>query len=106
MIRQNESTLPKLRVRPSLRRDGAAAPVHRAATPSTQRRVVVAEKGPTFLKVYGIPVLLLNLAVGGWTLGANHLAQGVMVYLGYALILTVGLRLYLAYLDHYLCQCK
>ena len=102
MIRQNETTLPKLRVKPSSRKDGTAALVHRAATPSPKRGVFVTEKGPSFLKAYVIPVLLLNLAVGGWTLGAVHIVQGVMVSLGYALIITVGLRLYLAYLDHYL----
>ena len=102
MIRQNESTLPKLRVKPSWRKDAAAALVHRAAASSPKRGVYVTEKGPTFLKVYVIPVLLLNLAVGGWTLAAPHVVQGVMVYLGYALIVTVGLYLYLVYLDHYL----
>jgi hypothetical protein len=102
MIRQNESTLPKLRVKPSWRKDGAATLVHRASTPSPKRGVFVTENGPTFLKTYVIPVLLLNLAVGGWTLIASHLVQEVMVSLGYALIITVGLRLYLAYLDHYL----
>ena len=102
MIRQKESTLPKLRVKPSWRKDGAAALVHRAAAPSPKRGVCVTEKGPNFLKVYVIPMLLLNLAVVGWTLGALHIIQGIMVYLGYTLIVAVGLRLYLAYLDHYL----
>lgn len=54
MIRQNESRL--------LRKDGTAALVHRAAAPSPKRGMFVPEKGPTFLKVYVIPVLLLNLA--------------------------------------------
>jgi hypothetical protein len=61
----------------------------------------VPEKGPTFLNAYVIPVLLLNLALGGWTLVATHAVGGVMVYLGYALIITVGLRLFLAYLDSF-----
>ena len=102
MIRQNESRLPRLRVKPSWRREGPAALVHRAAAPSPKRGVCVPEKGPTFLKTYVIPVFLLNVAVGGWTLLAPHVVQGVMVSLGYALIVTVGLRLYLVYLDHYL----
>ncbi len=106
MIRQNEGTLPRLRVKPSRRKGDTAVLVHRATTTSPKRGVLVTEKGPTFLKMYGIPVLLLNLAVGGWTLVASHIAQGGMVYLGYALILSVGVRLYLAYLDHYLSQCK
>jgi hypothetical protein len=106
MIRQNESTLPKLWVKPSWRTNSAAALVHGATTPSPKRGVCVPEKGPTFLKVYVIPVLLLNLAVGGWTLVASHLVQGVMVSLGDALIITVGLRLYLVYLDHFLRQCE
>ena len=102
MIRQNESRLPKLRGKPSWKKDGASALFHRAAAPSPKRGVFLPEKGPTFLKTYVIPVLLLNLAVGGWTLVARHVVQGVMVYLGYALIVTVGLYLYLVYLDHYL----
>ena len=102
MIRQNVSTLPKPQAKPSWRKDGTATLVHRAAASSPKRGVCVPEKGPSFLKTYVIPVLLLNLAIGGWTLGALHVVQGVMVSLGYALIITVGLRLYLAYLDHYL----
>ena len=58
-------------------------------------------KQPTFLKVYVIPVLLLNFMIGGWTIVALHFIHGVMVYLGYGVIVTVGLRLYLAYLDSY-----
>ena len=60
------------------------------------------KKGPTFLKVYVIPVLLLNLAVGAWSVVATHSAQGVLIYLGYAVIVTVGLYLYLVYLGRYL----
>jgi len=62
----------------------------------------VFKKGPTFLKVYVIPVLLFNLAVGGWSLVATHSAQGVLIYLGYAVIVTIDLYLYLVYLDRYL----
>ncbi len=59
-------------------------------------------KGPTLLKVYIIPVLLLNIALGGWSIVAAHAAQGVLIYLGYAVIVTVGLYLYLVYLGRYL----
>jgi len=62
----------------------------------------VFEKGPTFLKVYVIPVLLLNLAVGGWSVIAAHLAIGALIYLGYAVIITVSLYVYLLYLSRYL----
>jgi hypothetical protein len=102
MIRQNESWLPWLQVKPSWRREGTAALDHRAAEPSSKRGVFVTEKGQTFLKTYVIPVLLLYVAVGGWTLVAPHVVQGAMVSLGSALIVTGGLRLYLAYLDRYL----
>lgn len=57
---------------------------------------------PTFLKVFVIPVLLINLAVGGWSFVAVHSAYGVLIYLGYAVIVTVSLYLYLRYLGRYL----
>ncbi|HEX6551542.1 MAG TPA: hypothetical protein VF026_02185 [Ktedonobacteraceae bacterium] len=60
------------------------------------------KKGPTFLKVYVIPVLLLNLAVVGWGVIATHLAIGALIYLGYAVIVTVSLYVYLLYLSRYL----
>lgn len=60
------------------------------------------KKGPTFLKVYILPVLLLNLALVGWSIVAAHVALGMLNYLGYAVIVTVSLYLYLLYLDHYL----
>lgn len=60
------------------------------------------KKGPTFLKVYVIPVLLLNLAVGGWSVVAAYSAHEVLIYLGYAVIVTIGLYLYLLYLSRYL----
>ena len=59
-------------------------------------------KGPTFLKVYVIPVLLLNIALGGWSFVAAHAAHGLLIYLGYAVIVTLGLYLYLVYLGRYL----
>ena len=60
------------------------------------------KKGPTFLKVYVIPVLLVNIAVGGWSVIVTHSAHGVLMYLGYAVIVTVSLYLYLLYLGRYL----
>lgn len=60
------------------------------------------KKKPTLLKVYIIPVLLLNIALGGWSAVAAHTAPGLSIYLGYATLVTVGLYLYLVYLDRYL----
>jgi hypothetical protein len=62
----------------------------------------MSKKGPTFLKVYVIPVLLLNIAVGVWSVVAAHAAPGLSIYLGYAVIVTVGLYLYLMYLGRFL----
>jgi hypothetical protein len=59
-------------------------------------------KGPNLLKVYVIPVLLLNIALGGWSVVAAHTAHGLSIYLGYTVIVTVGLYLYLVYLGRYL----
>ncbi len=102
MIRQNENRSPQLWAKPSWRKEGPAALLYRAASPSPKHRACVPEKGPTFLKTYVIPMLLLNLAVVGWTFVMRHVVLELMVYLGYALIVAIGLRLYLAYLDHYL----
>jgi len=103
MIRKNENRPPQHCAKPSWRKEGVAAPLYRATSPSPKRRVCQPEKGPTFLKMYLIPMLLLDLAVVGWTLVTRTLiAQGIMIYLGYALLVAVGLRLYLVYLDHYL----
>ena len=63
---------------------------------------IVAKKDPTFLKVYAFPVLLLILALLGWDVSSANIAQGWSIYLGYAVIVTVSLYLYLVYLDHYL----
>jgi hypothetical protein len=52
--------------RPSRRKSGAAPAMYRATAPASERKVFVAEKGPTFLKVYAFPVLLLNLVLLGW----------------------------------------
>lgn len=102
MVRQNENRSPELWAKLSWRKEGPAAPLSSAASPSPNRGPSVPEKGPTFLKTYAIPVLLLNLAVVGWTLVTRHVVLGLMVYLGYALIVAIGLRLYLVCLDHYL----
>ena len=56
---------------------------------------------PTFLKVYVIPVLLLNLFIGGWSIVSTYIAYEVLIYLGYAVIVTVSLYLYLLYLSRY-----
>ncbi len=61
------------------------------------------KKGPTVLKVYIIPVLLLNLALGAWEVLAEHVANnGFSTYLGYAVIVSISLYLYLMYLDRYI----
>jgi hypothetical protein len=62
----------------------------------------MSKKDPTFLKVYVIPVLLLNIALVGWDIIAVNAVHGLPVYLGYAVIVSVSLYLYLAYLDRYL----
>ena len=60
------------------------------------------KKGPTVLKVYIIPVLLLNLLLGVWGVLASHIANnGLSTYLGYAVIVSISLYLYLLYLDRY-----
>ncbi len=63
---------------------------------------ILSKKGPTFLKVYVIPVLLLNLAFVGWDVVAARVAPGLSSYLAYTVIITVSLYLYLVYLDRYL----
>jgi hypothetical protein len=103
MNTQNGNGSPQLRAKPSWREEGHAAPLYRAASPSRKRGACHPERGPTFLKVYVMPMLLLNLAVVGWTLVTRtFIAQGLLVSLGYALIVAAGFRLYLVYLDHYL----
>src|SRR6266705_258763 len=105
MIRQNvsrEYKFPQRLARPSWRKSGAATAMYRATAPASERKVFVAEKGPTFLKVYAIPVLLLNLALLAWDAISVNVVHGWSIYLGYAVIVTVSLHLYLAYLDHYL----
>ncbi len=104
MIRQNvnkEYKFPQRLARPSLRKSDAATAMSRATAPASEPKVFVAEKGPTFLKVFAIPVLLLNLALLGWDVISANIAQGWSIYLGYAVIVTVSLYLYLMYLDRY-----
>ena len=50
----------------------------------------MSKKGPAFLKIYVIPVLLLNIAVRGWSAVAVYAAHGLLSYLCYAVIVTVG----------------
>ena len=104
MIRQNvsrEYKFPQRWERPSWRKSGAATAMYRATAPASERKVFVAKKGPTFLNVYAIPVLLLNLALFCWDVISANIAQGWSIYLGYGVIVTVSLYLYLAYLDRY-----
>ena len=104
MAKQNISTefkFPESRAKSTWRKSGAATSLYRATVPTSERKVRGAKKGPTFLKVYAIPVLLLNLALLGWDVISGHITQGWSVFFGYALIITVSLYLYLAYLDHY-----
>ena len=105
MVKQNisiEYKFSERRARSTWGKSGAATPVYRATAPASERKVFVARKGPTFLKVYAFPVLLLNLALLGWDVIAANMAQGWSIYLGYAVIITVSLYLYLVYLDRYL----
>ena len=101
MITQNENRSPELWAKPSWRKDDPADPRYSAVAAAPKRGTYVPEKGPTFLNAYVIPVLVLSLAVCVWTLIATHFTGGAMVYLGYILIITVGLRLFLAYLDSF-----
>ena len=104
MAKQNISTeykFPERRAKSTWRKSGAATPLYRATVPTSERKVFVAKKGPTFLNVYAIPVLLLNLALLGWDVISVNIAQGWSIYLGYAVMITVSLYLYLAYLDRY-----
>ena len=66
----------------------------------------MAKSPPTFLKVYVVPVLLLNLIVGSWSVLVTLGAPGVLTSLGYAVIVTVSMYLYLLYLDRYLFECR
>ena len=104
MAKQNISTeckFPERMAKSAWRKSGVATPLYRAALPTSERKVFVTKKGPTFLNVYAIPVLLLNLALLGWDVISAHITQGWSVFFGYALIITVSLYLYLAYLDHH-----
>jgi hypothetical protein len=97
-----ECKFPERRARSTWRKSSAATPVYRTTAPTSKRKVFVIKKGPTFLKVFAFPVLLLNLALLGWDVISANMAQGWSIYLGYAVIVTVSLYLYLVYLDRYL----
>lgn len=105
MVKQKismECKFPERRARSTWRKSSAATPVYRTTVSVLERKVFVAKKGPTFLKVYAFPILLLNLALLGWDVISANMAQGWSIYLGYAVIVTVSLYLYLVYLDRYL----
>jgi len=109
MVKQNIGMQYKhaqRRARHSWRKSIAATPVYRTTESVFERKKFTEEQGPTFLKVYAIPVLLLNLVLVGWDIVSAHIAQGWSSPLGYAVIVTVSLYLYLAYLDHYLNSCR
>jgi hypothetical protein len=107
MIRQNayrEYNIPQTLAKPSWRKSGSEATtaMYRATAPAKERKVFVARKGPTFLNVFVFPVLLLNFALLGWDGISANIAQGWSSYLGYAVIVTVSLYLYLVFLGRYL----
>jgi hypothetical protein len=105
MIKQNISMgykFPERKVRSSWRKSGTATPVYMTTASALERKKFMYKKVPTFLKVYAMPVLLLNLALLSWDIISVNVIHGWLVYLGYAVIVTVSLRLYLMYLDHYL----
>jgi hypothetical protein len=105
VVKQNmnmEYTFPERRARSSWKKSGTATPVYRTTASALKRKKCVSEKGPSFLRVYALPVLLLNLALLSWAIISVNIVHGWSIYLGYAVIVTVSLRLYLAYLDHYL----
>jgi hypothetical protein len=60
------------------------------------------KKGPTFLKIYVIPVLTLSIVLAGWDVVAANLVHNLWTYFGYVVIVGVSLYLYLACLDRYL----
>ncbi len=60
------------------------------------------KKSPTLLRVYIIPVLLLNIALVAWNFLTTYSVHGIPTYLGYMVIVTVSLYLYLMYLGRYL----
>ena len=105
MIKQNlnmEYKFPQRKARSSWRKSVTATPVYRTTASALKRRKSESEKGPSFLKAYVIPVLLLNVVLLSWTSISVDVLHGWSIYLGYAVIVTLSLRLYLAYLDHYL----
>jgi hypothetical protein len=104
MAEQNismERKFTERRTESNWRKSGAVTPLYTATAPLSERKVSMSKKGPTFLNAYAIPVLLLNLMLLGWDIISANIAQGWSIYLGYAVIVTVSLYLYLAYLDRY-----
>jgi hypothetical protein len=104
MVKQNismERKISEKKVGYNSRKSFDTTPVYKASVSTSDRKVLRAKKGPTFLNVYTFPVVLLNLMLLGWDVISTHIAQGWSIYLGYAVIVTVSLYLYLAYLDHF-----
>ena len=54
------------------------------------------------LKVYVLPVLLLNSVLVAWNFLTTYSVHGIPTYLGYIVIVTISLYLYLMYLGRYL----
>lgn len=106
IIEQNAKRTYRSRARrlQSTWRKHHTAPLYCRAVPSSKGTPSVPEKGPTFLKVYVIPALLLNVVLASWDIASPHITNGGMIDLGYAVIVSIGLYLYLAYLDHYLSE--
>src|SRR5438045_9446943 len=99
MAKQNISTdckFPERSAKSTWSKNGAATPLYRATVPTSERKVSVAKKGPTFLNVYAIPVLLLNLALIGWDVISANIAQGWSIYFGSAVVVYVRLYIVLS----------
>jgi hypothetical protein len=62
----------------------------------------MSKKSPTLLKVYVVPALLLNSALIIWNFLTASSMHGIPTYLGYVVIVTISLYLYLMYLGRYL----
>ena len=62
----------------------------------------MSKKNPTLVKVYVIPVLLLNIVLVAWNFFTTYSLHGIPAYLGDVVIVTISLYLYLMYLGRYL----
>ncbi|MGZ3646260.1 MAG: hypothetical protein ACXVCM_20690 [Ktedonobacteraceae bacterium] len=77
--RRQEYRSPQRWVRSTWRKDSAAGLVHKATAPALKRKAFVSEKGPTFLKTYAIPTLLINLVLASWDVVSVNIAHGWLV---------------------------